>query len=522
MIGAIGKRMATRLAPRRSALPARRGRLGVALVLVLVLFFAMFGGLLVALFGMPAAALVVVMIGGVVAFMLPLRHVVGLMVVTAFLVVGQLLYFARIEKSFWIPFLFGFLLLLRLPAELMRRKLTDPLQAPFRPHLSGWIIGCLVVYFAALIGSTLINLNPPFQVLLSAREYFFIWGLYAVLASGLINPDLLVRAWRWLPWLLPLQLPLVLYQRFVVAARRSVVSLGGGSPWDAVVGAFGGDPNGGGASGSMGLFVVFAMALVTMRWRKGELRLGHWALIMVSGLAALVLAEVKFAVLMLPIVMVFSFRRELTSRPIAAIGILVVMFGLTGAMFGLYKYQYSNNYVERHYGGYSDEVLKGAFDTTALGGARAEMSRAAAITFWYAQQNSVVDALIGHGMGATRKGATAVGEVAAKYPFIVARSTLAVLLWECGLIGCLALVAALAGAYFLAYRLSSDERLASSEQHLLVVVSAGIMLTVAELPYNTDLLYTAQMQILLMLLLAQVACSAGKLSALRIPSRVVG
>ncbi|WP_348699986.1 hypothetical protein [Duganella fentianensis] len=514
--------MGTRLAIKPTALPARRGRWGLALLLVLVLFFAMFGGLLVALFGMPAAALVVVVVGGVVMFMLPLRHVVGLMVLTAFLVVGQLVYFARIEKAFWIPFLFGFLLLLRLPAELMHRRLEDTFQAPFRPHLNGWIIGCLVVYFAALIGSTLINLNPPFQVLLSAREYFFIWGLYAVLASGLINPSLLARVWHWLPWLLPLQLPLVLYQRFVVAARRTVVSLGSGSPWDAVVGAFGGDPNGGGASGSMGLFVVFAMTLVTVRWRKGELRFSHWALIMISGLGALLLAEVKFAVLMLPVVMAFAFRRELVLRPVAAAGMLIVVFGLTGAMFGLYKYQYSNSYVEQHFGGYSDLVLKGALDTSALGGARTEMSRAAAVTFWYTQQTNMVDALIGHGMGATRKGVTAVGEVAARYPFTVARSSLAVLLWECGLIGCCALMAALFAAYQLAYRLSSDSRLVPSEQRLLVVVSAGIMLTAAELPYNTDLLYSAHMQILLMLLLAQVACSAGKITALRIRGRAVG
>jgi hypothetical protein len=475
---------------------------------IALLGFAAFSGLAVAYFGVIAVALVVGMLMGLISLFIPLRHFIVLLIVSAFLIMGQLMYFAGIAKAFWIPFLLGLVLLIRLPAELMRRNERDRWQAPFRPAQSLLVTLLIGAYFATLVATTLINLNPPLQILVSGKEYFFLWGLYFVIAAGLVSPSLLAQIWRWLPWLLVLQLPMVLYQRFVVASRRSVEKIG--AAWDAVVGAFGGDPNGGGMSGAMGIFVVFAVTLAVTRWRQGSLRTSHCALLVLSGLAAVLLAEVKFAVLMLPIAIGAAFLRDFFARPLAALGALAAAAVLAGSLLFAYKLQYWNAYQQARHGGY-ENVFTNSADPDFINMRTGEMGRVAALTFWASRQADVVRLLIGHGMGASRKGEMVTGAAAKPWPFNIARSSLAILLWETGLIGTAVFIGLFGAGFLRSYQLAQHDRVPATEKPVLLACGAGLVILLLELPYNTDALYAPQIQLLLVLIFGQIAVSGGRL-----------
>lgn len=470
--------------------------------------FAIASGVVVALFDTIGVAIVLGLAVGAVSLFMPLQKLVTLLMIASFLVMGQLLYFARIREALWIPFLLGLVLLVRYPAELIRRSSRKQSQQSLLPQQSPAVRILLASYFSIVVAGTLIHLNDPMQVFVSAKEYFFLWGLYLVIAAGLLGPAMLARIWDMLPWLLPLQVPIILYQRFVVVSRRSAEHLG--AKWDAVVGAFGGDQDSGGSSGAMGLFVVFAMTLVITRWRNGEVKTSHCVLIVASGLLAILLAEVKFAVLVLPVAIAIASAREFFTRPMATMAWSLVAVLLAGGLFFAYKAQYSNAYQDAKYGGYLESVLSNSADPDFINLNTSEIGRTAAIKFWAMQQTNAVDILTGHGMGASRKGKIVTGDVAARWNFNIARSGLAILLWETGILGSAAFMLALLAGYARARQLSRHKGLPPTEKAVLAACAAGCILLLLELPYNTDIFYSPQIQVLLMLMLGQIAVSGGR------------
>lgn len=470
--------------------------------------FAIGSGVAVAWFDTIGVAAVLGLAVGAVSLFMPLQKLVALLMFASFLVMGQLLYFARIREALWIPFLLGLVLLVRYPAELIRRNSVKQARQTLVPEQSPAVRILLTTYFSAVAAGTLIHLNNPMQVFVSAKEYFFLWGLYLVVAAGLLGPAVLPRIWNMLPWLLPLQVPIILYQRLVVVSRRAAEHLG--AKWDAVVGAFGGDQDSGGSSGAMGLFVVFAITLVITRWRNGEIKTSHCVLIVASGLLAILLAEVKFAVLILPVAIVIASAREFVSRPVATMAWSAVAVLLAGGLFFAYKAQYSNAYQDAKTGGYMESVFSASADPDFINLNTREIGRTAAIKFWAMQQTNAVEILTGHGMGASRKGNMVTGDVAARWTFNIARSSLAILLWESGILGASAFMLALVAGYARARQLSRHKGLPETEKAVLAACAAGFIMLLLELPYNTDIFYSPQIQILLMLMLGQIAVSGGR------------
>jgi hypothetical protein len=483
-----------------------------AVVVVLILCFAAVSGLAIGLLGVMAMAASVAVVIALLSMILPVRHLIVLLFVTAFLIMGQAMYFAGIAKAFWMPLMLGMVLLIRLPAELMRRNPELPNQAPFQPMQSAAVRVAIAVYFSTLVATALINLNPGLQIFVSGKEYVFLWGLYLVIATGLVHPSLLQKIWNALPWLLPLQLPFIFYQRFFVAARRLGLKIG--AAWDAVVGAFGGDPQSGGMSGAMGIFVVIFMTLSIVRWRKSLLPAWQCAVFVASGLIAILLAEVKFAVLVLPIAIAVAYLREFLRRPVMALGAMIVSGALAAGLLYAYDLQYSDSHTGTR-DTYAETMFTSSFSGDFVNMETGEMGRVAAITFWGSEQKNVVETLIGHGMGSSRKGGTVVGEAAKRYPFDIARSSLAILLWETGLIGTLVFIVILLGGAARAYVLADNEALPEHERAVLNGIAAGFCIIFMGLPYNTDALYSPQIQCLMMLSLGQIAMSGGLAKAKR-------
>jgi hypothetical protein len=236
----------------------------------------------------------------------------------------------------------------------------------------------------------------------------------------------------------------------------------------------------------------------------------HCVLIVATGLLAILLAEVKFAVFVLPVAIAVANSREFLTRPVKTALWSIVAVLLAGGLFFAYKAQYSNPYQDAKYGGYVESVFSASADPDFINMSTREIGRTAAIKFWAMQQTNAPDMLIGHGMGASRKGHKVTGEVAARWTFNIARSALAILLWETGLLGTAAFILALLAGHVRAHSLSRNNRLPDAEKTVLAACSAGFLMLLLELPYNTDMFYSPQIQILLMLMLGQIAISGGR------------
>lgn len=491
--------------PRASGLGVAFAVLGAGAV------FAVLAGAGTALIGPMAAAAFAAMLLGIAALFLPIRWLVVGLVLVSFLITGQLIYFARIDKALWFPFLVGALMLVRFPLDRMQRGHRPLHEAEVPPRTPAGIKVFIALYMATLFSSTLFNGVPPLQMLVSFKEYLFLWGLYLVLAAGLVRPAFVLRIWAVLPWLMLLQLPLIAYQRFVVAPSRQNI----GAAWDAVVGAFGGNPMAGGSSGAMGLFCVVMILVVIARWRAGLLPFWQALVLVLSGLLGIGLAEIKFAVLLLPIGFTLLFLREFARRPLQGLVAVAVGTALAGAILVGYQAQYGRADKGESTEEYFESMFSSSTDANFVNLRTREIGRVAAIRFW-ADKHGLDDPMrlfIGHGAGASRVGETVVGDAAKPYPFNISRSALAMLLWETGLIGAGAFVAMMAAAWWSLFRLSADARLDPPSRVAASSMAVAVVLFAAGLPYNTDLLYSHQVQVMLMLCMGFAAMMNGRIRA---------
>lgn len=476
----------------------------IGAVLLIVLLAAL-SGLVVALYGVPAAVAVLALFMVVAALVVPLQLFFYLFIGVVFVGVGQLQYFARVDKAFWVPYLLAALLYLRL---LMAAGGAGR-QGNARPQTEGAsrvAVASVALFLFTAVASSLINEVPPLQWLVAGKEYFLLWSVLLAFGLGVVglrHIETLVRA---LPWFLALQVPVVVYQRFVVAAQRV-----GGSPWDAVVGLFGGNPEAGGASGTMAIFSLVAVVLMVEAWKAGKA--GGWRALLTCAFAltACALAEVKLVIVMLPLLLLLVFGAELLRRPALALAGLLVTGVLTVGLLSLYQQQFTSTRTKegRSVAAYVETIIErnSSAQLTAVG--YAEMGRAAALGFWWRNQSLTDPAgfLVGHGVGSSRIGGLVVGDLVKRYQARIARSALVVYLWEVGVIGTGGLVFALLAGVFGARRLSRRPGL-EGWAWLLRASALGLGLVLMTLPYGPDFVEVSQLQIMAMLLLGVVLAAA--------------
>jgi len=471
------------------------------LVGVLVLGSLLVGGG-VALVGAPFAALVAGLVLGGVALFMPLQGMLWAQFVLTFVVVGAAQYFGGVNKAFWAPYLLGVVLWLRLPMERYRastglaRQRAGGAGAP-DAALFAVLVG---LYFLFIIVSTVMNLSPWLQVFVSSKEYLFLWSVCFLIASGFAGAGFERRVWLALLWLAPLQVPVVLYQRFVVAPGRR-----GLSAWDAVVGLFGGDPEGGGASAAMAFFVMFCALLALSLWRARQLRLRYAVVVVLSALLCIVFAEVKAVILLLPLTIAMLFRRELLRRPVQALAFMLGAVALSGALVFAYQTQFASerSSAGRSVEAYVQQMFDRASDTDYYERGRAKMNRTTALVYWWQNHDlsEPVRLFLGDGIGATRVGMMAVGETARRHAYRLDTSSATQLLWETGVLGLLAVAAALLAGARMAGLASRDPRLSPFQRAVAAAAQPMLVVTVLGLAYNTDFMGTPPSQLLAMLVL---------------------
>jgi hypothetical protein len=477
---------------------------GAALVPIGMVVFAALSGVLLGVGGGYAALAIIALSVACAALVLPLPTFFYLLVAIAFLVVGQVQYFGGIDKAFWIPYLLALLVYLRLALIGLASRGRGQ-HAPLRGWtlLSAWMFG---LFLLAAASSSLINGVDPLQWLVAGKEYFMLWSVGLAFLVGALTARHVEVLIRWIPLFLAVQVVAVVYQRFVVAARRA-----GDSPWDAVVGLFGGDPMAGGASGTMAIFSLICVALFAEAWKAGRVSGTRAVSVCIFALAACALAEVKLVIVMLPIILGLVFGSELLARPLAAalgiVGGVAVALGLAL----LYQQQFAS---ERTKEGASIQAYVAAaldrnLDTSTALSRYGDIGRVAILGFWWREQrlSEPVGSLIGLGVGSSRVGGMFEGELVRKYQFRVGRTSLVVLLWEVGLIGTVAFVSGLLSAAIAARRMAQRTEFAALGW-LLRAVAISLVLVLVSLPYGADFIEVSQLQLLTMLMLGALVAAA--------------
>ena len=453
-------------------------------------------GAAIALGGTVKLVLAFGITAGLILFFAPVQPLIGVFVVLVFLVVGPIASIGGFKQATWIPYLFALILLVRAPIE---RYYTS--RAPHQLYSSTsarssplmWVLAC---YFGLLTISTVVNAPPPLQVLVGAKMYVFIWGVFFLLVVSSISPQFLERIWKGVLLIAVLQLPFALYQRLFVVPRRpdypSVTAL------DAIVGTLPGTETGG-ASGALVMLCVFAIALALCLRKEKVLSAFSSQIAIIAALVTIMLGEVKVVIVLLPVALIVLKRREIVRRPLHFLGMAAIVVALAIGIFALNKAE--NKTFSQHFEASFGYVL----DPNEVH-AHGEVGRIAALDIWYRDPRRTPQSfLLGYGPAASQYSSIAAGDVASRYfPYWTNATTAAALLWDVGVLGLASFLAIVVAALYFATRLSGAAQVPLFHRGVLEACAVLFALVGVSIPYNTDLLLTPQFQVLFLLALLQV------------------
>lgn len=439
---------------------------------------------------------------GLILLALSGETLIWLMVGLVLLVVGQVIYFVGFGQIIWVPYCLALIMYLRLPLAYANSPYAVEKQLP-PPAL----LKPVLFFIGAVFLSMIINQPPPIQAIVAVKNQIFLFSLFFLIAYCVVNASVIEKIFKILPWIALLQVPLVLYQYFFVASKRN--SFGGafGVSWDAIVGGFGGDPMGGGASATMAWFQI-AVATLCLAWYMRGL-ISKWVLmtVLVAGFITIAIAEVKAVVILFPLATMALFLPYLKTRPVLAVsGSLVSFAAMVGVLF-IYTYLYGNGQETTDIG----EVIENAFsysvDPTFIS-TTGQMGRFAALVHWW-QNNGFQDLLhtiFGYGPGASRTNSIfGAGELGRRFPFNIDGYTAPTLLWDVGLLGLLAFLFLIVYASRKAYILSKEATLTPFSTSVLEALS-GILLTVVVMVfYSNDVIEVPALGVMLMLFFGYIS-----------------
>lgn len=484
------------------------GVLGIALMALMAGLMIAFAGL----YGAAGVALLMVIVGG---FMLPVSTLMWMLLACATVLAGTIEYFGNgLKQAQWLTYGMAGLLVLRMPLETLRARAMTLGAPPTWWTSAPWL--ALLLYLLTTVLCNFANHVPVSAWVIFVKNALLLavvpWALAEIVQRRGLG--FLPLIWQCLPGLMLLQLPFVLYQHFVIMPTRQQAL----SPYDCVVGTFGGDPMGGGSNATLVLFAILAIALSIGRLahRQGTWRV-HLFIIM-SALVVIGMGEVKVVVLMLPLALVgyFGLRAVFTLR-----GLLLLLVG--GGLFVagvvlLYQAIYWSH-MAKGYSSLSESLsdsMRYVLDPSNINWRTGEIGRGAALALWWG--DSDLDGLhrfLGMGYGSARSDSSvAIGAVALKYlPLNIAPTVLSRLLWEVGYVGTAMFTLVIVTGVLACSRSLKCWAITSTEAESLRLARSFLAICLLLLPYNAYLLDQAVMQALLMVSIATVAL-------LRTPARI--
>jgi hypothetical protein len=448
----------------------------------------------------PVAA---ALVAALPAFFLLMRPAVCLVAMAGFTLViaGTLKFFFGLSQFQWAISALGMMLLLVAFVKIAFGK-----AAAIQPAASG--IGVLfVLWWMVIIVASLGNMPPMLDWIVGIRIYLPFLGVFAYIAYCRPSERLLKGLLLFLLAVASVQWVFCAYQKFVIVPQR----MGGGypgSPWDSIVGTFGGEMFGGGESGSLGVFLAVSLTLAAALHKAGMLRGAAFAAIMFLGLAAMGLTESKVVVLLVPLGALLVYHDYLLKFParflLGAALTIAVVIGLLALYHHLYwqastRLGLIDSIIQRL--GYSFDPN---FRVSAL-----NLGRIGSLVFWW-DSHSILDNplafLLGNGLASAVGASTLIGMGSATrvYGYVLDSTGASKLLWESGLLGLLLFLSLFVVGFFRARRLARLDSVPPWHRAALGGVQAGMVLMFLAVFYEVTTVSSPPMQFVLMLLLGYI------------------
>lgn len=344
----------------------------------------------------------------------------------------------------------------------------------------------LILWLLLLVMSFLFSNVETLAAISSWRFYFSFWGLMIILGYANMSEDIFDRLWGLLFTVLLIQIPVVVTQYFVFARSSRMAS------WDAVVGTFGGDPNGGGNSAGLAFFIVVMILLIVDLNRERLMKNRKAGVLLGLCLFVILLAEIKAVFFLFPIGLLMLFRSKVLFNPIRSLMVATFTLAIISLIFTAYTQLY---YSSAGRSGLTLEKLVESYTSVDYDQVRwaidkSHLTRGSALALWYdlhiSNTYSLIDALFGHGIGNSKYHTGSMGEtIATHMGYQLDRNGISLLLWEVGVVGTGLYIAVLITGGVSSIRLSASHRLSKLNGVYLNIGGVSLLLMVFALFYKS-------------------------------------
>ncbi|UMR28356.1 hypothetical protein MJ904_14355 [Massilia sp. MB5] len=481
------------LAQARQRLPS----FGLLLAALGLTLLALLLGMIIALGSMQLTiAFSAMLLALPVLFLFSTRQLLPLLFVLTFLVQGAMVEFLNMRIGTWLSSALAGLLLLRALLELLQLNRFKEGRAHTDSRAATAIYIAGLIYLAFFLLSLALGQATTLQRISALRFALPMFGVLFALYWFRWPAQRIQLLWWMLLGIILLQLPVVIYQHFGPGK-----TLG----WDWVTGTFGH-----GMSAALVLTTLGAMVYALSRWNHGISSHVLPALIVPAGVLILLLGEVKAIVLWLPLAIVIVLRRKVLRNvgTLLMYGIFAAVFAV--ATFNAYKAMYWGE--KRAAGNTVEEKLQNTggyfFNVHEINYRTGEISRGASLYLWYSDPlPGTLERLVGYGPGASLTSTgTGKGVVAARYRTLSINSTAVTqLLWDVGILGCLAFLSFLVAGVVAGWRFMQSGRGSPQERAIVDAALTMLVLYGTTVVYNRSLLDEPNIQLLFFFCLGCIA-----------------
>ncbi len=470
-------------------------------LLATAVMLALFSGLILPVAGVfPLAALWALPAALVIVFF-P-QAFFWLMMVLVLIVSGMVQYFTDNAQLQWVASGIGICLLI---SGFLRGAGNAGGLAPRRFTA---IDASLLVFTVTAAVSTVLGEGGPAHLAAGMRNYLPFLGLYAYIRLSGLQAVTLRRTIWFLLAVAVVQWPVELYQALVVVPQRVAANYFG-SAFDSIVGTFGGPKFGGGASGSLAVYLVFGMALALALYRNALLGTKMTAFFLLGMLVGIGLAETKVVFIVIPLALASLYSDELSRRPIRfLLGALLVLGVMAVLMYVYYVFFWESAnrgdpwlVIVRRFS-YS-------FDPDFMP-ANNWPGRMTGLAIWFRGQDFSGDLyhwLVGYGVAAATSMSTIAGPGVAALKFGLGTDVTGAtkLLWEVGAIGLVAYVAPMFFAFRSFGRVLRDGDCDPLLRSFVEALRASAPVLALVVLYEVTIVSSPPMQLLAMILYAVAA-----------------
>lgn len=347
------------------------------------------------------------------------------------------------------------------------------------------LVVVLVLIFIGII-SSLINGISLSNIAVALKNYFqFIPVMFALaILPHFKHQSMIKRITTGLLIVAVIQVPVALYQKFILGAQTISAGLSTVAVQDAVSGTFANSIRGG-ASGVLSLFLIFVVGMIASFAKNKIISLRKAIFTSLILLVPIVFNETKASFVYIPVVFAVLFRKEILRLKLKGIVSLVLCVSVFLSLGYLYKALYTTS--DKDFEGYINGSLE--YNIGERGYGMYRLNRSTVLRFWMEERKNydLTSLMIGHGLDAANEaggGAFAgIGHMAARYPLYGIGLTMASkLLWETGVAGLISFFAILVIAFIKisCFLKDNDGPIPTFHRSVLLALQVGIALCTIE------------------------------------------